>query len=164
MENTDQTNENQNEVINTVEENDAPQLIITENMRSYIYDTANWAKFLSIVGFIMSGLMIMAALSIGAIMGTLNAVSGGIYGALGTGALTFMFILYTLLILYPSIMLYLYATKAKQGVLYGDQLSLENALSKMKSFFKFYGIVTIVMLAIYLLAFIAGIGGALAGA
>ena len=162
MQDHNQIPENQDATANT--EQSHPQLIVTENMRSYIYDTAGWAKFLAIAGFIVSGLMLMAAFSVGAIMGILNAASGGVYGALGTGVLTFVFIFYTLLILYPSVMLYLYASQAKQGVLYGDQQSLESSLNKMKSFFKFYGIVTIVMIAMYALVFVAGIGSALAGA
>ncbi len=164
MENIDQQNENQEEIVDITNVNTPPQLIVTENMRSYIYDTATWAKFLAIVGFIAAGFMIIATFSVGALMSILNTASGGIYGALGTGALTFVLVLYTALILYPSIMLYLYATKAKQGVLYGDQLSLEISLGKMKSFFKFYGIITVIFIAIYFLAFIAGIGGAIAGA
>ena len=31
------------------------QLIITEEIRSYIYDVAKWANFLAILGFIIAG-------------------------------------------------------------------------------------------------------------
>lgn len=147
-----------------VKQQEHPQLIITENMRSYIYDMAGWAKFLAILGFIFSGMMMLMAFFAGAVMGTLGAMgNAGLYGTLGSGVFTFVFVLYGVLFLYPSLMLFKYATKAKQGVLYADQASLEDGMSKLKSFFKFYGILAIVVIAFYSLIFLGAVAGGLAG-
>ena len=143
--------------------NHPPQLVVTENMRSYLYDMAGWTKFLGIVGFIFSGLMVLVALSMGAMFGTISKMPGmEMYSALGGGVLTFILLLYALLFLYPSLMLFSYSVKAKQGVLYGDQLSLETSISKLKSFFKFYGIMMIIAIAMYVLIFLAAIAGGIA--
>lgn len=140
-----------------------PQLIVTENMRSYLYDMAGWTKFLGIVGFIFSGIMVLVALSMGAVFTTISQMPGmEMYSNLGSGVLTFIMLLYALLFLYPSLMLFTYSVKAKQGVLYGDQASLETSISKLKSFFKFYGIMMIVVIAIYVLMFLAVIAGGIA--
>ena len=56
------------------EEDDAIRLIVTEDIRSYIYDTAKWTKFLSIVGFIITGLMVMIALSMGTVMQSMSEI------------------------------------------------------------------------------------------
>ncbi len=146
------------------EQSNPPQLIVTENMRSYLYDMAGWTKFLGIVGFIFSGLMVLVALSMGAMFSTISQMPGmEMYSAMGGGVLTFILLLYALLFLYPSLMLFSYSVKAKQGVLYADQLSLETGIRKLKSFFKFYGIMMIIVIALYLLIFLFAIVGGMAG-
>ncbi|WP_113662546.1 DUF5362 family protein [Pedobacter nanyangensis] len=147
------------------EQPNLPQLIVTENMRSYLYDMAGWTKFLGIVGFIFSGLMILVAFSMGAIFSTISQMPGmDMYSSLGSGVLTFIMLFYALLFLYPSLMLFSYAVKAKQGVLYADQLSLETSIGKLKSFFKFYGIMMIIAIAFYVLIFFLALVGGMAAA
>lgn len=139
------------------------QLLVTENMRSYFYDMAKWANFLGILGFVFSGLMLLMALSAGALTSVMGAMSNaGMYGQLGTGVLTTVFVFYAVMFLYPSLMLFLYAKKAKQGVLYGDQNSLEESISKLKSFFKFYGVLAIIFICFYGFVFIGAIIGGIA--
>lgn len=151
------------ETIDPIEE--TPQLLITEDMRSHIYETAKWANFLAIVGFVMSGIMIITAFTIGSAM-TSNpqmATMVGTLGKLGSGLFTLIFLCYAFAIFYPSLLMYKYSTKAKLGVLYGDQASLTEALGKMKSLFKFWGILALIMISFYLLIFIlAAIVGAAA--
>jgi len=53
--------------------------------------------------------------------------------------------------------LFKFSSAAKQAVLYGDQESLSEAMKKMKSFFKFWGILIIVLLGFYALAIISAI-------
>lgn len=146
------------------EQENAPQLIVTENMRSYLYDMAGWAKFLGILGFVFSGLMAIMALGMGAMFTTISKIPGmEMYSTLGGGVFTFVFFLYALLFLYPSLMLFSYAVKTKQGVLYADQLSLETGIRKLKSFFKFYGILAIIFIVLYALIFLFAIVGGIAG-
>lgn len=144
--------------------NELAPLIVTEDIRSYIYETAKWTKFLSIMGFIFCGFIIIAAFTIPALMSTLgdSMGPGSAFAKVGGGFLTFIYLLMGLLYFYPSLLLFKYATAAKKAVLFGDQLSLGIAMSKMKSFFKFWGILTIIILALYaiiiLFAVVAGIG------
>lgn len=133
-------------------------LVVTEDIRSYIYETAKWAKFLSIVGFFMTGIFIMIAFSASAFETALNQTPGGQQMAhLGSTVLMIMMLLFALVYFYPSLMLFKYAVAAKTAVLYGEQDSLTIAMSKMKSFFKFWAILTIVIIAFYLLSFLAAI-------
>ncbi|WP_461791228.1 hypothetical protein [Pedobacter sp.] len=59
-----------------------PQLIVTEDMRSYIYDMAKWANFLGIVGCIFAVIMFMAALTLGPAMNA-NPEMAKMLGQLG---------------------------------------------------------------------------------
>ncbi|WP_449439760.1 DUF5362 family protein [Pedobacter steynii] len=145
---------------NDPQEQDEVFLTVTEDIRSYIYETAKWTKFLSIVGFVVTGIMILFSFSAEALISTMNGKVGAAnnpWAALGGGFLTVVFLLSALLYFYPSLLMFKYANSAKQAVLYGDQPALSEAMSKMKSFFKFWGIITITILGLYIISFLLGI-------
>jgi len=140
-------------------------LTVTEDIRSFIYESSKWTKFLAIVGFVFTGLMIMLSLSVSAIISSMNSMVGAQnnpYAAMGTGFLTVFLLIMAAIYFYPSFILFKFSTSAKQAVLYGDQESLSVAMNKMKSFFKFWGILLIVILGFYglaiLSAIVAGVG------
>jgi hypothetical protein len=157
---------------NTSDQNQQPEpviLTITEDVRSFIYETSKWTKFLSIVGFVFTGFMILLSLSVGAIMSSMNSMVGAQnnpYAAMGSGFLTVLLLITAAIYFYPSFILFKFSNAAKQAVLYGDQDSLGIAMGKMKSFFKFWGILLIVLLGFYALAIlsviVAGVGAAAA--
>lgn len=138
-------------------------LIVTEDMRSYFYDIAKWANFLAVVGFVISGFMIISAFTIGAAVQTNPELAAmlGQMGKLGTGGITVFFLLYGFAIFYPSMLMLKYSIKAKQGILYNEQNNLDEALSKLKSLFKYWGIVTIVIMVLYAMMIVFTILGQL---
>jgi hypothetical protein len=141
-------------------------LLVTEEMRSYIYEMAKWASFLSIVGFIFTGLTVILAFTIGAASNASPQMSAalGPLGAMGGVALTIFFLIIAFATFYPSLLLFKYANKAKFGVLYGEQESLAEAFSKLKSLFKFWGIMVIIYISLNLIMFISTlVTGAAAG-
>lgn len=134
--------------------NSYPQLVITEEIRSYIYDVAKWANFLAVVGFVIAAFMILAALTVGTAMNTSPEVAAmmGAMGKIGSTAITIVFIAYGLAIFYPSLLLSRYARKTKIGVLYGEQESLNESFSALKSLFKYWGIIVIILIGLNLLS------------
>ncbi|MET0573927.1 MAG: DUF5362 family protein [Pedobacter agri] len=141
------------------------KLAVTEDMRSYLYDITKWAKFLSVVGFVISVFIILAAFSIPALVNSNPAIAAqmGQLGASGATIITVIYFVMGLLLFYPSILLNRVANKGKQGVLFGDQENLNQAISNLKSLFKFWGIVTIAIIAFYfLMIFLVGAGMAVA--
>jgi len=155
MENTEETTELQSEL----------KLVVSEEMRSYIYEIAKWASFLAIVGFVFTGIMVISAFTVGAAIST-NPQMLAMATTIGSAAsiiFTVMFLLMAFAIFYPSLLMFKYSTKAKLGVLYGEQASLDEALGKLKSLFKYWGIITIVYIALYILMIISTVlGGAVA--
>ncbi|MGY4384790.1 magnesium-transporting ATPase (P-type) [Pedobacter sp. UYP24] len=146
-------------------DHDSQKLVVSEDIRSYIYQSSKWTKFLSIIGFVFSTMMVLISFSVGALMTAMNTAVGpknNPYNALGPGVLTIILLLTAALYFYPSFVLFKFSNAAKQGVLYGDQESLNNAMSNLKSFFKFWGILLIVVLGIYALAILFAIVGAVA--
>jgi len=140
------------------------KLIVTEEMRSYIYETTKWTRFLSIIGFILSVFLIMGSFGIGAAVKTNPAILKplGPFANIGAIGITVLYLLLALIYFYPSLLLFRFSNKGRQGVLYGDQESLNNALLSMKSLFKFWGISTIVIMIGYfllILVFMASVAG-----
>lgn len=126
------------------EDETIPKLIVTEEMRSYIYETTKWTNFLAIFGFVVAGFLILTAFTIGPAMSTdpqLAAVMAN--SRLSPIAVTIFSLLMAFAVFYPSLLLFKYTTKAKLGVLYGEQASLDEAFSKIKSLFKYWGIITL---------------------
>lgn len=129
------------------------KLIVTEEMRSYIYEIAKWARFLSIIGFILSAFLIIGSFGIGAAISanpSMLAQLGPFAGAGGI-VITIFYLILALMYFYPSLLLFRFSNKGKQGILYGDQESLNEAMMNMKSLFKFWGIFTIVIMVCYFL-------------
>ncbi len=141
-----------------------PQLIVTEDMRSYIYDIARWARILGIIGFSFAGLMFLSALTIGPAISA-NPELGKMLGQLGTmdpATFTIVLIIYALAFSYPSFLMVRHAAKAKQGVLYGDQESLNEGMAKLKSLFKYFGMLALIVIGLYFIAIFSGILGKMA--
>ncbi len=152
--------ENQEE-FNEIEDKQQPQLVVTENMRSYIYDIAKWARILGIVGFTLSAFMILIAMTIGPVMNT-NPEIAKMLGQLGNmngATFTTVMIIYALAFSYPSFLMTRYAAKAKQGVLYADQESLDDGMSKLKSLFKYFGMLTLFVIGLYVITIFLSVLG-----
>ncbi|MDQ7947297.1 MAG: DUF5362 family protein [Pedobacter sp.] len=137
------------------------QLVVTEEMRSYLYDMARWSSFLAIVGFVFAGITIVGAFTIGAAMETNPQLAQmlGEFGALGKIIFTVFNLVVAFAIFYPSLLLFKYAAHAKVGVLYGEQANLNEAFSKLKSLFSFWGILTIICIGLYFLMILATLVG-----
>jgi len=141
---------------NLLDSNIGDGFVITESSRSFLRETAKWAKFLAIVGFVMVGLMVLFGLFFGSIMGA--AMTGmedaGLEQALGGGAFGFIYVVIALLYFFPTLYLYRFATRTKQALANSDSEGLAWGLEQLKSCFKFMGIMMIVMLSFYAIIFV----------
>ncbi|RYG17284.1 MAG: hypothetical protein EOO07_11445 [Chitinophagaceae bacterium] len=132
------------------EKETVPKLIVTEDMRSYIYDSAKWTNFLAIFGFVVAGLLVLTAFTIGPAMSTDPKLASAMAASnMSPIVLTIFCLIFAFAVFYPSLLLFKYTTKAKLGVLYGEQTSLEEAFSKIKSLFKYWGIMTLIGSLLY---------------
>lgn len=138
------------------EEQEQVVLQVTEDIRSYLYETSKWTRFLAIVGFVATVFMVMLAFSVSAMMGAMDTMTAGNnpYAQIPQGVLTFWLLIFSLIYFYPSFLLLKYSTACKQAVLYGDNESLVTAMAKMKSFFKFWGVLFIVLISFYAITFV----------
>ena len=139
-------------------------LQVTAESRMYLAETAKWAKFLAIVGFVMMGFMVLFGLFFGTIMGGmmsgLGEEAGGAFGAM-SGAMGLVYVVMAGIYFFPCYYLLKFANQTKAALASNDSYSLTEALKNQKSVYKFWGIFMIIILAFYALGFVVAlIGGA----
>ncbi|MDZ4748788.1 MAG: DUF5362 family protein [Saprospiraceae bacterium] len=137
-------------------EQPTPSLQIDSTSSMYLRETSKWAKFLSIVGFIMCGLLVILAFFIGRIMASLSPLGdlegSGTYSSssvFGGRMLTILYLIIAVVYLMPCLYLYRFAEKMQLALASTDQTFLTSSFSNLKSLFKFTGILMIIMLCLY---------------
>lgn len=133
-------------------------LKLADEAKGFLQEIGKWAFFLSIIGYIGIALMLLFALFAGSIL----ALTGGGAGAMGGGFLSALYIIMSLLYFFPVYYLNKFATNIKNAIATNDSLQLSESFRYLKSHYKFIGILTIVMLSLYLAIIIFAIvaGGA----
>ena len=121
----------------------------------FLKETSRWAKFLSVVGFVMVGLMILISLSIIG-LGSSNALLEASLQNAGYSSPMMVGVIYLVMALvsiFPYLYLFQFGSRMKTALDASDQDALNSAFSSLKSCFKFVGVFTIIMLAFLILAF-----------
>ncbi len=150
-------------VDNISPESSQPRLLEIDYVRQMLNTTAKWTKFLGIMGFIACGFVVLAALSMFTLGNGLSEIPNMPVAFMTGGFLGTMYLLAAVLYFFPSRYLYQFSEKLNQAIQSEDETQLVLALDKNKSFFKFIGITTIVVLALYVLMFIGIIAGVAMG-
>ena len=132
---------------------------------AYLRETGKWASFLSVMGFIFCGLFLIFALFIGTVFTYLAKISPGYssFPQAGFGILSVFYIAMDVLYFFFPFYLYRFADRIKKGVVFNDSFNVTEALSNLKSFFKLWGIVTIIFVGLYALVIIIVIAAAATG-
>jgi hypothetical protein len=132
---------------------------------NYLNEASRWSRFLSILGFIYCGLMLLGGVFVGSIMSRLPGINGdnSAMQMMSSGVFGFIFFCGALIMFFPTLFLYNFSTKIRKAFRNNDQSVLSESFKNLKSFFKFYGIIAIIGLSFYALAIVAAIIGAMVG-
>ena len=127
-----------------------------------LYEAGGWATFLSILGFIMMGILVLMGLFMGVIFSSLPAsdalpFSGGVFAV--------FYVIIAAVYSIPIYYLFKFASLSRKGVQQRDSQQVSGAIQFLKSHFKFIGILAIVgfvLYVIFILLFVAlGMGSML---
>ena len=125
-------------------------LVITEAGKKDVLTTAKWSKFYAVLSFIGVAIFVL--------MGILLLVSGHFISQLEPelsvamlAPLGLVYIVMGGVLVMPALYLWQFSQKAEQAIANNNTEMMEQALNRMKSYWKFMGIFTIVMLAVSLL-------------
>ena len=146
-----------------------PELVVTNDAKYYLNTAARWANFLGILGFIVAGFTVLTGLYWLVMGSTIASVASGQAaegsGSPMTGAIISMMgsaggiicLLYAAIIFFIAYYLVRFAGGTKKAVLYGSTADLTKGIQGLKSFFKTWGIISIIVIALSILGFIAAV-------
>ena len=127
---------------------------ITLESLGYLNTAAKWAKFLAILGFIGIALMVVAGLA----MGLLTAFSGAMQSAshfpFPIGIFGFIYIIFAAVYVMPVIYLNNFSNNISRAVAFRETAILTEALLNLKRHLKYIGIMTIVIIATYIVGIV----------
>lgn len=133
-----------------------------------IEDSAKWGKFIAIVGFVLVALLLFIALIMAFVLPSINFSElqdmqgmqnnpGAAMLANGMGPfLSFLYLIIAVLYFIPILFLYNYSTQSLKAIKNVDSDLLTSAFNNMRKQYKFVGIMTIIVIALYALLFIGG--------
>lgn len=112
--------------------------------KDYLRETSKWAKFLSILGFIAIGLMIVGAISMGSLMGNRSYMGDA-------SIVVMVYFVMAALYFFPVYYLYRFSSDMSLALDVGNTRALTSAFESLKSHYKFIGILAIITIACYIL-------------
>jgi uncharacterized membrane protein YjgN (DUF898 family) len=131
------------------------ELQLDQTSTAYLGEAAKWAKFLAILGFIFCAFLVIAALFAGTMMSAMMSAAGGGMGSMfGSGFITILYLMGAALYFFPCLFLFRFASQMQDAIRNHEQAKLQGSLKNLKSLFRFLGILTIIIIAFYILIFI----------
>ncbi len=131
-----------------------------DNMsQSYLMETSKWGKFLAIMGFIGCGLLIIIGIFSASVFSRFNSLSsemGGSTSPFSPVVLSLVYVIMAVLYFFPCYYLFNFSSRMQTALRTNDQQALQSAFASQKACYKFVGILTIVVLSLYVIALIAG--------
>lgn len=137
------------------------ELLIDSLTQSHLKETAMWAKLLAIAGFVMSALIAGGAIFAGTMFNKLiGGVPGG-HGIMAGGMVMVVYLIIAGVTFFMTLFLFKFAAKMQAALKTNDQETLNLSFKNLKIHYRFAGIITIIYMAILLLAFIGGVTAAM---
>jgi pilus assembly protein TadC len=139
--------EEQNNLASTDTPTGIPQL--TSESMNYLLKAAKWGKFLAILGFIVSGLLILGGIAMTFVLNSLTDELVPLNMPFSPKVLSFFYIIIAGIYLIPVLFLNAFSNKATKAAKLSSPEILSDSLKNLKNLFVFVGISTIILLAFY---------------
>lgn len=135
------------------------QLSLTNEAKGYLKETAKWAFFLSIIGFIGVAILVIFALFSSVIFSAIPQAQE-IPFDMGK-MISILYLIMAAIYLFPVYYLMQFANKMKAALSLKDDEILTASFGMLKSHYKFIGVFAIIILSLYFLIFIFAMLGML---
>lgn len=132
---------------------------VSAGVISQLKRTKPWVRFMSILMWIFVVLMLLAAAAMllgGQAMGAVMAQANPNMPAGFMTGIAVLYIFLAVLYMLPAIKIWKYGTSIGKLVRSGSNADLEEALNQQRGFWKFVGIMAIIMIVVYIL-FMVGV-------
>ncbi|MCF6296948.1 MAG: hypothetical protein L3J08_03035 [Flavobacteriaceae bacterium] len=130
---------------------------LNQQAKDFLNEAAKWATLISIIGFIFIGLMVIISFSIDSILANIPNANFGV----SNQVLSLTYLIIAGLCFIPVFFLYQFSIKTKKAIANNDTDLLTFGLKKLKSHYKFIGILMVILIGIYILVLFTGLIAAL---
>jgi len=139
-------------------ESNQSNMQLTGASQEFLLETTKWTRFLSILGFVGIGILIIFALFAGAIFSNLPTNGPGSPTTAFPGAMfTVIYLIMAVVYYFPVRYLYNFSVQMRNALSSKINEEVEEALMNLKSHYKFMGIASIIVLSLYVLGALMGI-------
>lgn len=132
------------------------ELEVNEDIKGFLKEISKWTNFLSILGFVGLGLMVVAGVFL-SFFSSLNEFGGdfayGLGYSMGVGL---FYVCIALIYFFPILYLFKFSKKMKNALKLNNNEDFKLAVANLKSHYKFMGIFAIVIISVYVLIFLGG--------
>lgn len=142
-------------------------LQLNSSSKDFLKQTAKWAKFLAIISIVFSAIIVIIGLFFGKFMSAMSGMQAAATGQtmpnLYSGSVgIFMAVYYAvigLIMLYPGVRMLQFSNNINAALSSNDTLALESGLKRLRSVFRFYGILAIISLVFMVFGVLAMLVG-----
>lgn len=130
----------------------SPQGGLSSEDKSYLETAAKWAKFLGIVGFVFTGLIVLAAFGMFAMGSALSSAipeGRGIMGSIIGPGVGLMYLALATPHFFISLYMYNFADKTKKALSSNNSEVLTEAFKNLKNYFRLMGILVLIIIILY---------------
>lgn len=136
------------------------ELEVNNEIKGFLKETSKWAYFLSILGFVGIGLMVLGGVGFSLFSG-MNQFGGTTAYGLGYSAgVGLFYIIFALIYFFPILYLFKFAKNMKMALSSENNDNFKSAFLNLKSHYKFIGIFTIAIIGLYVLILFGAVMGA----
>lgn len=128
-------------------------LNVNKQIEAYLRETTRWGKFLAIVGFVMMGILVLLGISMATVFPAFSEAAGTQFPVV----MALVYVLLGLLYFFPLFYLYRFSSRIKEALMVNNEAAFTSGFENLKSLFKFMGIFTIVIMAIYLVVILLAV-------
>lgn len=141
--------ENQNEVRDK-------QLVLSDEIVAYLNIAARWGKFLAILGFIFTGLIVFGGIIMSIVFSFLPSPGMSIF-PFPAFLIGFIYLVMGIVYFFPALYLFRFSSGIESAFRLKDQNHLTKAFYFLKAQYRYFGIFMIIILALYLVIFVVAI-------
>jgi len=140
------------------------ELQLNESAKRFLKEAVKWAYFLSILGYVGIGFIVLLAIFAGSLFAYIGHLSRemGNFGVLEGSFISVLYFMMAAIYFFPIYYLNKFASKAKHALRTNDSESLATSFEYLKSHYKFFGIISLIILCLYALIIIFVVVAALA--
>jgi hypothetical protein len=151
-----------NEILKDFLGNDQEAFKLSEESIKHLDATRKWSFFLSVLGFVGLGFLVLAGLFM---MTIFNSFEPQAYQPFPGTIVGFLYFILAIVYFFPVYYLLKFSSNMKNAIMSRNELTMEEAFRFLKKHYQFIGIMTIVIISLYILILlgfvIAGTAGLL---